>query len=352
MKRGWLVGSAVLVAALLFFGGLRPTRQAESTPPTSDKAATSSQGVESATAPPAIPVPSEEPLQSAAGPGDPTSTTLTELRKRYARSSLRGTHPDGEIALDPFGQLQLDAGLVHRFEHFLSLIGEFGLADIRDLLQAQLQDEFGDAVAAQAIDAFDRYLALREEIAATELADDLGVRLEQLRALRREHFGAAADTMFGAEEAEIAYSIARREVLRDASMSSAERSAALAALDAARDPQQRALQRDATAPQLVDEQTRQFDVLNTDPATRNAERSALWGDEAAQRLAALDTERAAWDARVAAYQFERDRLLARPDLSQAARQRQIDTLRAGRFDGVERQRIEALEAVGALPPGG
>jgi lipase chaperone LimK len=141
-------------------------------------------------------------------------------------------------------------------------------------------------------------------------------------------------------------------LLRDSRLSDEQRATRLAELEAARDPGQTAIQRDATSAVLVDEQTRQFDAMNADAATRAEERAALWGEDAAQRLAELDRARAEWDRRVSEYLAERQQLEARPDLEAAARQQALNALRARRFDAAERQRIEALEAIGALPPSG
>jgi lipase chaperone LimK len=349
MKRAIAIGSAALVAALLFLAWETADHPVADSQPSVEAGIS---GVDTASQQPVV---STAKIDSAATStsshrADPDS--LVQLRQRYAASSLRGTVPDGGIAFDARGALRLDANLVRRFEHYLSLVGEFELHEIRALLQAQLQDELGESAAAAAIAAFDRYVGLREAISATELSADLATRLEQLRALRRHWFGADAESMFGAEETEVEYTLARSALQRDSQLSDEQRATRLAELEAARDPRENAIQRDATSAALVDEQTRQFDAMNADAATRAEERAALWGEDAAQRLAELDRARAEWDRRVSEYLAERQQLEARPDLDVAARQQALSALRARRFDAAERQRIEALEAIGALPPGG
>ena len=83
-----------------------------------------------------------------------------------------------------------------------------------------------------------------------------------------------------------------------------------------------------------------------------AEREALWGKEAAQRLAELDASRARWDARIDAYLSARSRIDADRTLSAAARAQAVATLRAQHFDAIEQRRIASLEAVGQLKGGG
>jgi lipase chaperone LimK len=282
----------------------------------------------------------------------PSPDRIALLRDRLARSSLRGTTRDGDIGFDERGALHVDAALRRAFDWYLSLSGEFDPDAIRDLLHADVVDAQGEAAAQQVLLWFDRYVGLRAELAATALSSDTATRLAQVSAARRRWFGAAADAMFGDEHTEVAHTLQRRAILADDSLDAAQREARLDALDAARPPTARESERDATAALLVEEQGRQFEHLGLDAATRHAERAALWGEAAADRLAQLDRERSAWDARIAAYQRERDALARDARLDAAARAQAITALRERSFGPEERVRIEALEAIGALRPGG
>jgi lipase chaperone LimK len=337
------LGSAALAAALL--ASWLALRTAAPTPAPMEAAARPKAPAADARRP--------EPVRTASAPMRRAAeiAPLEALRARLQRSSLRGVVPDGELSFDATGRLRADAGLLRMFDHFLSLTGEFSEAEIAALLLDHVRRRAGEDAAVQVADAFGRYLALRHELAAAELSPDLAQRLEQLQAARRRWFGAAAAAMFGAEEAEIAYTLSRQALLQDATLSDAERAASLAQLEAQRPAPARGAERSATAAALAEEQTRQFEQLGVDQATRAAERLALWGPEAAQRLAALDGERAAWQRRLDDYAAARDQLLADPRLGAAARGRALAELRAARFDAQERLRIEALDAIGALPGG-
>lgn len=341
--RRW-IGSAALVAALLFAGLwlLREPRLGEKQ---NDATAIAPE-----TSPPAMAAASTTAPDASAF--NVPAPTLEQLRARLERSSLRGATVDGELTVDPSGRLLLDAGLLRRFDHYLSLTGEFTPEEMRLLLHDEVQREHGDAVAAATLDAFDRYLGLGAELSAADLSDDLAIRFAQIRDLRRKWFGTDADAMFGDEEAHTAYTLARRTVHQDASLDASERAARLAELDAARTPAERSAERDATAVLLAEEQSRQFDALGSDPATREAERSALWGEEAAQRLGALDRERARWDQRLADYSRERERIRNDARLDPQARERAHADLLQRSFSPAEQVRVESLILVGALPPGG
>ena len=103
---------------------------------------------------------------------------------------------------------------------------------------------------------------------------------------------------------------------------------------------------------MITEQTRQLDASNLTEGERAAEREALWGTEAAGRLAQLDRERARWDERIEQYLLARSRIDANRGLSTAARAQAIAALRAQQFNAAEQRRIASLEAIGQLKPGG
>ena len=132
-------------------------------------------------------------------------------------------------------------------------------------------------------------------------------------------------------------------------LSADEKARQLAELDASENFSGRT---EADTAALIGEQTRQLDALKLSDVERTAEREALWGKEAAGRLAQLDRQRAQWDARIEQYLLARSRIDANRGLSDAARAQAIANLRAQQFNDVERRRIASLEAIGQLKPGG
>lgn len=276
---------------------------------------------------------------------------LAVLRERLARSGLRDAEADGAVTFTPGGQVQPDRALRRLFDWYLALSGELAPADIRTLLAADLAERHGDAIAAEVLALYDRYLDLQRAAAALDPRLDGHARLIELQALRRQWFGDDADAMFGEEEADLARTLDRMALLSDPNLGDTERAALAAELDAAQPPAERAARDAASIATLADEQSRQFDALGTDAATRHEERADLFGDAAADRLAALDAERATWDHRVAEYQRERDALRNGP-LAPAAREAELRQLRERSFAEHELRRVDALDAIDALPPSG
>ena len=280
-----------------------------------------------------------------------TATTAVASTTPDWPASLRDSEPDGGVTLDGSGRVRPSIELRRLFDYFLSAIGELDVAGIRALLLAHVRGLHGDGVAAEVAALFDRYVAYQQSLAAMPAPADesLRARLSRVRELRRQLLDTAtADAFFGAEEHYTEYTLDRRDIAADPALDDAARAQRLAELDARLAPEQRAQMQQANTALLVDEQNRQFDALRLSAAQRQVEREALFGAEAARRLAEVDAERAAWDARVAAYRQARDALAADARLDPVARERALASLRARSFDEAERRRILSLEQVKQL----
>jgi lipase chaperone LimK len=279
------------------------------------------------------------------------SSSRERLLVRWQASSQRGSDADGEIGFDPWGRIRVDAGLRRLFDYALTLQGEFSVAEIRVLLEHWVEARHGGSTAAQALVAFDRYVALKHAESSLALITDPGERLTALQVLRRQHFGAEAEALFGDEEAYARYTLERLALLQSEALSAAQRTEQLAALDASRDPGQRAAEALAQAPVVIAEHESQLAALGADAAQRHQERSALWGEEAAIRLAALDAQEADWTRRLAAFVAARDQILADPLRDAAARDQALTALLGAQFTEAERRRVQSLLRMGG-PSGG
>lgn len=265
-----------------------------------------------------------------------------------AATSLRGSAADGEVRFAPDGALVLDLALRRYFDYHLSLIGERDPAQIRALLRASLSARFAPAQVERVLAHFDRYVAYLQAVSQAGIAarQDPAERLAAAQRLRREMLGdAMAAAFFAEEDARAANALRRFEIARDPALSAEQKRAKLEALaresgDSARSA--------AMLPELAAEHDASLVQGELSAAERRAEREALWGAEAAQRLAALDAQRADWDARVRAYLAARAKLDADPRLSPAARAQAAQALRGRWFDANEQRRIASLEAVGQV----
>ncbi|HMB57011.1 MAG TPA: lipase secretion chaperone [Arenimonas sp.] len=270
-----------------------------------------------------------------------------------ANDSLRGTDVDGAVTVAANGQLQVDRELRRLFDYFLTRLGERSLATIRSDLATYLATKYARPVCAAALEYFDRYVALLDELSHLAPSSDARADLRRLHALRLARLGAAVtEAWYGREERYLENTIDRQAVLADTSLSTEQRQARLDALAAQLDPAERSARAPTDAMAVAVAQTESFDENHASAAQRFAERSRLYGSEAARRLAQLDADHAAWDGRLAAYAAQRQRLLQDSRLDSAARARALAALLSTNFDERERLRVEALTRSDALPPHG
>lgn len=268
------------------------------------------------------------------------------------QSSLRGTEVDGAVLLDANGKVLLDSGMRRLFDYYLSLIGERDLIQIRALLKDHLLGKYSPANVDVVLQFFDRYTDYLNALTNLKIGSIVKPeeRLQQVTALRKKMLGDEMATAFFADEEALAVlTLKRMAIANDKNLSAEDKARLLAELDASENYSARA---EADTAALITEQTRQLDAANLTEAQRTAEREALWGKEAASRLAQLDQERARWDARVEQYLLARSRIDANRGLSSTARAQAIAALRAQQFNAAEQRRIASLEAIGQLKPGG
>ncbi|XYI02904.1 lipase secretion chaperone [Sorangium sp. So ce1128] len=261
-----------------------------------------------------------------------------------APPSLRGTEVDGAVLVDERGDLVVGPEIRALFDYFLSAAGEEPVAAIRARIVAAIRERAAGRAADQAIALLDRYLGYREAASAAdvEMAADPAARLAALREIRREQLGEPAATqLFGDEEREGEATIEEARILADATLSPEERGARIAEVEATLPDEIREAREAAVRPlaQQAEEQALR-DAGASDEELR-AHRVATVGPEAADRLAELDRQRAAWQRRLDAFASARGALaatVADPEERRAAE----EALLAGAFTPEERLRVRAI----------
>lgn len=280
---------------------------------------------------------------------DPPSKTAGPRAIDLAPASLKGTEVDGAITIRD-GRIIPDLALRRLYDYFLSALGEKSLADIRIWLAAYLREQHGSAITTEALDLFDRYVTTLQAIQNGVSSNlDPRSRQVQLTELRQRLLGAElAEAFFGAEARYLDYTLDRLDLMRDSSLTSEERAKRLETLAQALPESERPEHNDSTLGMLVDEQTQQLDALNVSEAERFAEREALVGEAAAQRLAELDTTRAQWQARIDRYKAAWSAIQNNPSLDANTRAARSQALLESSFNESERRRVLSLQAIGQL----
>ncbi|OHX10416.1 hypothetical protein BI347_21790 [Chromobacterium sphagni] len=260
-------------------------------------------------------------------------------------ASLRGTLPDGAVKAAANGQLQVNQELRRLFDYYLATLGERELPAIRAELRGYLQRTLSAAALKQAMDLFDRYVAYRQSLAGMTVAagSDLAQRLARAQAARLQYFSQAeVEGLFGDEDRYDAFTAKRLAILADPVLSAAEKQRRIALLEQQLPPALRAAREDPVKHLALAEAEAELRKRGGSEQELYALRAGMVGQAAADRLASLDREQAAWQQRVA--DFNRDAMAIRQNgqLSEPQRQQAISQLQAQRFSQQEALRLAAF----------
>lgn len=282
--------------------------------------------------------------------GDTASAVGSTRRPR----SLRGTRVDGGLVLDAAGHFLPTLETRRFFDYFLSATGEVDAEALRARIVAAIERRLPASEAPAAIGLLDQYLDYRARARALAQAPaapaDIGARLAQVARLRREVFAPAVVTaFFAAEEAAVQRELDRRAIASNPDLTFDERQRQLEALDASAPPDVRAARAAAVLATTLREEESRLREQGASPDDVRQLRERMVGPEAAERLAALDTQRAEWQSRVAGFQAERAQIMHDATKSVAERTTAIDALLASRFTVPERLRLQGLDEIAAAP---
>lgn len=348
MQRAWKRKPAALGAALLAtFGGLWLILKPDPPPPPQSKV------TQESAAPAPANVKERRPPRQRERAEFPAPVEQPEAADAPPARSLRGTVIDGALRVDEHGDLILGPEVIAFFDYFLSATGEEPDAVIRARILAAIGERLDGRAAEQATALLDKYLGFREAARTArpdldQKADPLA-RLEEIRKLRREHFGdEAATALFGSEEQESAVAAAQSQVMLDRSLSEEEREARLAELDRQLPEEAREARTEARRPLAQQAEEEALREQGATPEELHRHRVATVGPQAAERLSGLDQRRADWKQRVDAFREERSRIpRSTPDPD--ARRRAEQALLERSFTPQEQLRVRAILSMSGEP---
>lgn len=293
-------------------------------------------------APPASRLPAPQPHVGA------SSTVASPSSAKQLPASFSGTQVDGVFQVDEQGNLRITRDIVQIFDYFLSAIGEESLAQSIERLQAHIRNQLPAPAEAQALALLEQYLDYKRQLVLLERdlpqlpsLDALKQREMAVQALRARLFSSEAHQAFFAEEESYnLFTLERLAIQRDDSL---DANAKGAALDRLRDGLPEDLQA-SVLPQLHSElrsQTSALQAAGGSAAQVQALRQQLVGNQAANRLQALDQQRQNWKQRLQRFQQEKSAIDEHPGLSPADKQAAIQRLAHEQFDERERLRLDA-----------
>lgn len=282
-----------------------------------------------------------------------TSQPLPDAFFEQPPASLADVGAPASLLLDEDGLLLVNQRLRDVFDHYLTAMGEEPLETIVARIQHHLQREFDTRNTDLAMSLLEGYLQYRNNIGviindhaayrdtSTFDPETIAAVKRDIRDSRPEFLPAdAADALFGQEDAYDDYMLEKLRIQADQNLTEQQKAESIGALE------QQALQSGAIKPTLSAtlEQSRQqaagLQAVNASEAEIYEARRELLGDDAAERMAAVDAERRVWQERVEEYRRE---LASIEDYPQAEREFLAEEIRQRHFQGSELVRIRALD---------
>lgn len=276
----------------------------------------------------------------------------------FARS-LQDTLPDGDLqSLQTAGSAGAPSALAYGelrrlFDYYLSTVGEQSIEAITAHIRAELQRRLPPPQALKAQRLLALYIEFKRELVDLEAKPELAGnavaairrRMLAVQDLRGRYFSAAeVEGMFGFEDAYDQDAVARLEISQDPTLSTQQKQQRLAALDAAM-PETLRKEREASNQVVrIEQQAQALRALGASEDDVYRMRAKEFDPQAAARLADVDREEAAWKARIARYQDERNKLLkAQANATESERQTVLAQLQQTYFTEAERPRLAAYE---------
>ncbi|NQX87813.1 MAG: hypothetical protein HRT77_04025 [Halioglobus sp.] len=268
-------------------------------------------------------------------------------------SSLADVGLPAPLQIGPNGALIVNQRLRGVFDHYLTAIGEEPLTIIVARIHHHLQSVLSTENYVIAVNLLDGYLQYRNNIGIiinnhSAYYDALSFDLSAIAAVKRDiresrsDFMSAdvVDVLFGQEDAYDDYTLNKLRIHVDDSLSQQQKTRALLQLE------EWALQTGAIASNMssVLALSRQKsaslrDAKASDGAIYEARRQLL-GDDAADRMAALDTARRKWQQRVDEYRQELTSIEGYP---KGEKEHAAEQIKQRHFQGSELIRIRALD---------
>lgn len=271
-------------------------------------------------------------------------------------NSLKLTQVDGLLEVDSDGNLIISAQVKNLFDYFLMTLGEENLDEILNRINAHLGNELEEPALSQAQNILAQYLDYKNNMVIlnqsyNDQAGLLGGEFEMLQRqldmqarLRRESMEPEiVEAFFSFDETYDQWSLERLRIGADESLSLDEKKERLSQMEQDLPEEMRVLQEGQFQPQ----EFRQLQKTQTfsSEEEKYSFYQQQYGDDAAQRLQLLDSNRQQWQARLDDYFEQKDAILSVEGLDQGDRDEAVRDLVEASFTDNEQRRLVALEDI-------
>ncbi len=299
---------------------------------------------------------SSNPQEESLSQRNLSSSQYTLVESKYSPNSLKLTNIDGQLEVDSDGNLIVSEQVKKVFDYFLMTLGEESLDEILIRINAHLTSKLAEPALSQAKKVLAQYLDYKNNMVVlsesyNDQAEFLGGEFETLQAqldmqsrLRRESMDPeVVQAFFEFDEVYDQWSLDRLKIGADDSLSINERKQLLAQMEKQLPEEILKLQESKYQPQELRELQRAQSFASEEEKYTFYQQQL--GDEAAQRLQQLDSNRQQWQARLDDYFERKNELLSVEGLDQMDMDVAVTNLKESLFSANEQRRLLALESM-------
>jgi lipase chaperone LimK len=275
--------------------------------------------------------------------------------------SLRGTQVDGGFRVDSDGNLIISIDNKRFFDYFLSTVGEESIAQITARIRGEIESKLKEPARSQALKELEQYLSYKAALADIEKQiggqppssspeENLARLKQRMQAIfdaRNQYLSQEVNEAFySQDEAVDKYSLASLEVRADTSLTEDQKQEKLLALESMLPEKIREQRKETVKYERYALEEKKMIEQHATPGQLYQFRAQHFGEQAAQRLAKLDQQRAEWNTRMAQYDAQKA-TLQKAGLSKSDYQEQLQALRQQNFSPIEIRRVDALDRIAA-----
>jgi len=274
----------------------------------------------------------------------------------WLNTSLKGTSIDGMYPIDSDGNLVLSDAIKHRFEYFLSTMGEFPLEQVLQMVKEDIAMNLQSPAKEQALKLFDDYVAYKYALVELEKnfesptsyevndIERFRYQLEQLRNKRREYLdGDAVDAFFGFDELYDDFMLSQLDIQNNSQLSPEEKQQQIKDLEQTLPIELQQMRDETQRVSTVFELTQGMKKNGANESEIFDYNSQEFGQAAAERLQKLEQERENWQEKVNDYLLRKNNILSDELLSEMEKTEKVEYLMNDTFNAQEKKRLPAFE---------
>jgi len=269
--------------------------------------------------------------------------------------SLRGTRIPAAFTLDAEGHLIITPSIKSVIEYFLSATGEESLETIIARIEEFITQQLEEPARSEALDVVAQYIGYKEALIDLEsdFADNTNLSGQSSDYLTMFQYRREArmnnlspeiyDAFFADEDKADNYTASLLEIGKNSNLTDEEKEAQYLTAEQLLPRQEQVIKQAERTRETLQANIRAAKSQGANDEEIFQMRADVYGHEAAERFAAADTKKAAWDARFEQYRQQRQQILGNEGLSDTDKANEISTLQSSLFSQTEQRRLATLD---------